>query len=108
VNPDRGRVAFLSHLPTLSISGRKATVGSAADRQLACAEIQLDSGGTVRRHHNPGLTEYTWFSKLKGGARRSGFFEWITRSPRRGSSRASLRAGIRTPSGTRACPITQW
>jgi exonuclease III len=26
----------------------------------------------VWRHHNPGLTEYTWFSKFKGGARRNG------------------------------------
>lgn len=25
------------------------------------------------RHHNPGITEYTWYSKLKGGARRNGF-----------------------------------
>jgi hypothetical protein len=26
---------------------------------------QIDSGGTVWRH-NPGLTEYTWFSKFQG------------------------------------------
>lgn len=25
------------------------------------------------RYHNPGITEYTWFSKLKGGARGNGF-----------------------------------
>jgi exonuclease III len=25
------------------------------------------------RHHNPGATEYTWFSKLKGGVRGNGF-----------------------------------
>ena len=25
------------------------------------------------RHHNPGITEHTWYSKLKGGARRNGF-----------------------------------
>jgi len=25
------------------------------------------------RHDNPGVTEYTWYSKLKGGARRNGF-----------------------------------
>ena len=25
------------------------------------------------RHHNPGITEYTWYSKLKGGARGNGF-----------------------------------
>ena len=25
------------------------------------------------RHHNPGITEYTWFSKFKGGARGNGF-----------------------------------
>jgi exodeoxyribonuclease-3 len=25
------------------------------------------------RHHNPGITEYTWFSKLRGGAPGNGF-----------------------------------
>ena len=25
------------------------------------------------RHHNPGITEYTWYSTLKGGARGNGF-----------------------------------
>jgi exonuclease III len=25
------------------------------------------------RHHNPGMTEYTWYSKLKGGVRGNGF-----------------------------------
>ena len=25
------------------------------------------------RHHNPGITEWTWYSKLKGGARGNGF-----------------------------------
>ena len=25
------------------------------------------------RHHNPGITEWTWFSKLKGGVRGNGF-----------------------------------
>jgi exonuclease III len=24
-------------------------------------------------HHNPGITEYTWYSTLKGGARGNGF-----------------------------------
>ena len=25
------------------------------------------------RHHNPGITEWTWYSKVKGGANRNGF-----------------------------------
>jgi len=27
----------------------------------------------IWRHHNPGITEWTWFSKLKGGTRGNGF-----------------------------------
>ncbi len=27
----------------------------------------------IWRHHNPGVTEWTWYSKLKGGARGNGF-----------------------------------
>ncbi|HYW42112.1 MAG TPA: endonuclease/exonuclease/phosphatase family protein [Bryobacteraceae bacterium] len=46
-------------------------------RTFMCSEhfLRLSTLGwtDMWRHHNPGITEYTWFSKLKGGARGNGF-----------------------------------
>jgi hypothetical protein len=56
VNPERGRVAFLSHLPTLSISGRKVAFGKVPPTGGWLApkfsvHEQLDSAWAVCRHH---------------------------------------------------------
>lgn len=37
------------------------------------AELSAMGWTDLWRHHNPGVTEYTWHSKFKGGARRNGF-----------------------------------
>jgi exodeoxyribonuclease-3 len=46
-------------------------------KTFICAErfAKLSAMGLTDlwRHHNPGVTEYSWFSKFKGGARRNGF-----------------------------------
>jgi exonuclease III len=46
-------------------------------KTFVCAEqfAKLSAMGwtDMWRHYNPGVTEYTWFSKFKGGARRNGF-----------------------------------
>jgi exonuclease III len=57
----------------------------------------------VWRHHNPGTTEWTWYSTLKGGARGNGF-RLDTASRRRAYCRAS-RAGIRMRSERRESRI---
>jgi len=56
------------------------------DRQTyVCAEHfgRLSTLGwtDVWRHHIPGITEYTWYSNLKGGARGNGFSSQILRMP---------------------------
>ena len=46
-------------------------------KTFVCADhfVKLSASGwtDVWRHHNPGPTEYTWFSTLKGGLRGNGF-----------------------------------
>jgi exodeoxyribonuclease-3 len=46
-------------------------------KTFVCAEhfAKLSAIGWVDmwRHHNPGVTEWTWYSKFKGGARGNGF-----------------------------------
>ena len=46
-------------------------------KTFVCAEhfARLSALGWIDlwRHHNPGVTEYTWYSKLKGGVRLNGF-----------------------------------
>lgn len=37
------------------------------------AKLSVMGWTDLWRHYNPGVTEYTWYSKLKGGARRNGF-----------------------------------
>jgi exonuclease III len=46
-------------------------------KTFVCAEhfAKLSALGwaDLWRHHNPGVTQYTWYSKFKGGTRRNGF-----------------------------------
>ena len=81
-------------------------------KTFVCAEHfgKLSAPGwtDMWRHHNPGATEWTWYSKLNGGARGNGFrLDHAFATRRRAWLRASRRAGIRMWSARREPAITR-
>jgi exodeoxyribonuclease-3 len=61
----------------LELAGRNVHRLDETGRTFVCAEHfgRLSTLGwtDMWRHHNPGIMECTWYSKLKGGSRGNGF-----------------------------------